>query len=365
MKQNLLDILACPDCLSPLELSKFKETREHPAEILEGALLCENCASTYPVIDAIPRFVPNIMEATPDFSKRHPQLYELSNKKNSESRKFRELHADTQERFGFEWMNYPGALPEDKEIFLSETQIAEEEWQGKRVLDAGCGMGRYSRIAHELGATVISLDLSPALIRLQDLSLSSSRLHLIQGNLMVPPLREKSFDIVFSLGVLHHTPSAKGTFQKLSRLVKPGGHLSCWLYGAAGKFQNFKTNPLRKERQGLKKIIFLVWLIVMIREALSDTLRLLTVRIPHRLLYLLCYPLVFLGKVPLLKYLTFSVHPNWRVRLQENFDWLSPPYQSHHTKEELMSWFEENGFEVLKILPHGFVPKPGVLGRKR
>jgi hypothetical protein len=72
-----------------------------------------------------------------------------------------------------------------------------------------------------------------------------------------------------------------------------------------------------------------------------------------------------LGAVPLIKYLTFSVHPLFEVRVQENFDWLSPPYQSHHTKEELARWFESCGFTVDKILPHGFVPKPGIVGRKK
>ena len=72
-----------------------------------------------------------------------------------------------------------------------------------------------------------------------------------------------------------------------------------------------------------------------------------------------------LGRVPLVKYFTFSVHPDFRVRLIENFDWLSPPYQYHHTKEELCGWFERAGFTVMKVLPHGLIPKPGVLGLKK
>ncbi len=80
--------------------------------------------------------------------------------------------------------------------------------------------------------------------------------------------------------------------------------------------------------------------------------------------YALCYPLTWAGAVPGLKWLTYSVHPDFRVRLIENFDWLSPPFQSHHTKEELALWYGEEGFIPLKVLPHGLVPKPGILGRK-
>ena len=74
--------------------------------------------------------------------------------------------------------------------------------------------------------------------------------------------------------------------------------------------------------------------------------------------------MTILGAVPGLKYLTFSVDPDFSVRLIENFDWVSPPFQWHHTKEELARWFSEEGFAVLKVLPHGLVPKPGALGCK-
>lgn len=332
MKSALLEFLACPFCRSDLELTVALEQQFQCKEIMEGHLQCKSCKKIFPIVEGIPRFVQKV-SIDP-----------------------------TQERFSYEWMRYPGSLPEDREIFLYETQIPAEEWNGKKILDAGCGMGRYSRVAHELGSAVIAMDLGTALIRLWDLAKTSDRLHIVQGDLMSPPFKENVFDIVYSIGVIHHTPSAYNTFKQLVKLVCPQGKLSVWVYGAPGSFGNFKTNPLKQDRQGLKKYIFLVWLIVWIREKISNTLRLITVYLAHWLVYWICYPLAWIGNIPLIKYLTFSVHPVWRVRLQENFDWLSPPYQSHHTKEELKQWFEESGFEVLKILPHGFVPKPGILG---
>lgn len=372
MKRDLLEFLVCYECFSPLEPIVFEEKLFKSKEIIDGLLQCKRCGLTIPIIEGIPRFVPNILSSYTDFLKRYPQVSKLSKTftnrrgpEDAQSSDFLKMHGTTQKRFGFEWMHYPGPLPEDKKIFLSETQIASEEWQGKRVLDAGCGMGRYSRIAHELGATVVALDLSGALIRLWDLAKESERLHLVQGNLLSLPFKEKAFDIVYSIGVIHHTPSAQTAFKRCSQLVRPGGRLTVWVYGTAGNFENFKSNPLRTDRDHLKKYLFIVWLIVRMRETVSNVLRLITVRLPHQFLYGLCALLAMIGNFPLLKYLTFSVHPFWRVRLQENFDWLSPPYQSHHTKEEMVQWFEENGFEVLKVLPHGFVPKPGILGRKK
>ena len=74
--------------------------------------------------------------------------------------------------------------------------------------------------------------------------------------------------------------------------------------------------------------------------------------------------LALLGKLPVIKYGTFSAHADWRVRLLENFDWLAPPFQYHHTKEEMLGWCEKEGIGVERMLEHGFIPKVGVRGRK-
>ncbi len=360
MRRKLLDILICPSCQGGLNLTALQEVEQR---IEEGVLQCARCGERYPVVDGIPRFVPNALSLHPGFVKKYPDALGMK-ASNGREDLFKEVHGSTQERFSYEWMRYPGSLPEDKPVFLDETQIPPDEWRGKRIMDAGCGMGRYSRVAHELGADVVAIDLGTALIRLKDLADQSDRMHIVQGNLMSPPIKKESFDIVYSLGVIHHTPSAHATFKKLAELVKPGGQISVWVYGTNGPYANFKTNPLKSSRAFLGALRWPVWLIGHIREFLSDTLRLVTVHLPHSLVYGISYPLAALGKVPGLKYLTFSVHPLWRVRVQENFDWLSPPYQSHHTKEELSGWNEACGFKVLRILPHGFVPKPGVLGKK-
>jgi hypothetical protein len=147
--------------------------------------------------------------------------------------------------------------------------------------------------------------------------------------------------------------------------VKPEGLLTLWVYGRPGSWKSFSTNPLRTGREWLRKALPLVWLVVWARMLLSDAVRLFTTHMPVPLLYALCHPLALLGALPLLKFLTFSVHPDYRVRLQENFDWLAPPYQSKHTKEELRAWFSAAGFIPLSQLAHGVVPKVGFLGKKK
>jgi SAM-dependent methyltransferase len=333
VQARLIQWLCCPRCRGGLTLETLQEqSTAWGTDILRGSMHCA-CGATFPIEDGIPWFTGSDQK-------------------------------QTRQRFAFEWLRYPGNDPGDRDIFLTETQLAPGVWHGKRVLDAGCGMGRYSAVAHGLGAEVVAFDLSEALLRLLPTARQSPTLHLVQGDILHPPFRTETFDIVYSLGVVHHTPEAETAVTRLHELVKPGGRLSVWVYGTAGRWRQFKTNPLRSGREWLVHVLPLVWGVVWVRERLSNAVRRLTVRMPHRLLYRLCYPLAWLGGIPVVRHLTFSLHSRWRVRLQENFDWLAPPYQSHHAKEQVRGWFERLGYKDLAQLPHGTVPKVGICGKK-
>lgn len=338
MKLSLLPVLACPACRGPLKFAALDSFPRHDQEVESGTLACTRCAAEYPVTDGIPRLRP------PDALHRDA--------------------AKTRAAFGWEWLRYPGSLPEDEAIFLEEVQLPKDQLAGKLILDAGCGMGRYSKVATRLGGEVVAVDMSESLIRVAEAARTDPKLHPVEGDLLHPPFKEGAFDLVYSHGVLHHTMDTKAAFDAVSALVKRGGHLSVWLYGKAGRFAEFATNPLKPGREWVSRHRRLAWWVVLVRHIISDFVRIFTTRLPVPIVYALCYPITLLGAVPGVKYLTFSVHPDFQVRLIENFDWISPPYQWHHTKEELARWYHERGFTVLKVLPHGLVPKPGVLGRK-
>ncbi len=325
MRERLLELLASPCCRGELAMAS-------------GELVCSLCGLRFPVEDGVPRlFVP------PELG---PEMVR------------------TRESFAWEWDRYPGPMSEDEGIFLEETQIPKTEFAGKTVLDAGCGMGRYSRVALSLGAEVVAFDLSDAALRLAREMGDHPKLHVVQGNLLHPPFKKGVFDIAYSQGVLHHTPDTELALRHVARLVRSRGLISVWVYGKAGKFKDFATNPVRPDRKWIERNRRLAWMIVASRHCVSDLMRVLTVRMPMAVTYALCYPIAAFGALPGVKYLTFSVHPDFRVRLIENFDWLSPPYQFHHTKEELSAWCQDEGFTVLKVLPHGLIPKPGVLARR-
>lgn len=338
MRTTLLPLLACPDCAGELRFAALEAHPRPDAWLESGTLACAACRREFPIENGIPRLYP----------------------KGSLASGVRR----TQTSFAWEWLRYPGSLPEDKPIFLEETQLPAEAFQDRLTLDAGCGMGRYSRVARSLGATVVSFDLSDSITRLIPLAAEDPGLHLVQGDLLHPPFRTGLFDVIYSQGVLHHTWSTEDAFLRVAPLAKKGALVSVWVYGRPGSWRSFSTNPLKSTRSWLKSVLPLVWLVVWARMLFSDAVRVVTTRLPVSLLYLLCYPVTLLGAIPLVKYLTFSVHPDFRVRLIENFDWLAPPYQFKHTKEELREWYRHAGFDILRQLPHGVVPKVGVLGRK-
>lgn len=338
MKLTLLPLLACPVCGGDLRFVSLERDPRH-ADPEEGTLACARCGLQYPIRGGIPRLRP-------------PDDVPADAKK-------------TRESFGWEWLRYPGSRPVDKPTFLEETMIPPEAFAGKLVLDAGCGMGRYSAVALGLGAEVVAVDMSDSLIRVAAAAREHPKLHAVEADLLRPPFKKGIFDVAYSQGVLHHTSDTRAAFRAVSALVKPGGLLSVWLYGKAGRFRDFATNPIRPGREWIVAHRRLAWWIVLLRHVFSDLVRLFTTRLPVPATYALCYPLTVLGAVPGLKYLTFSVDPDFQARLIENFDWVSPPYQWHHTKEELTAWYEEAGFTVLSLLPHGLVPKPGALGKKK
>ncbi len=57
MKKELMDILACPVCKSPLTLKVAQEDAK-TQEVVEGSLTCQKCQEVYPIEDYIPNLLP-------------------------------------------------------------------------------------------------------------------------------------------------------------------------------------------------------------------------------------------------------------------------------------------------------------------
>jgi 2-polyprenyl-3-methyl-5-hydroxy-6-metoxy-1,4-benzoquinol methylase len=103
---------------------------------------------------------------------------------------------------------------------------AWDELPGSRVLEAGCGAGRFTEVLLAQGADVTSVDLSAAVDANEANFPSGDRHRVAQADVRSLPFRPRSFDVVFCLGVVQHTPDPEETIAALYEQVRPGGWLA-------------------------------------------------------------------------------------------------------------------------------------------
>lgn len=291
LQETFLRQLRCPKCGEALAGG-------------EGAVACSACSRNFPVVGGIPRFVSSEHLAS----------------------------------FGLQWNKYEVAHPdEDRATFQAKTGFILADLADRRVLDAGCGGGRYAKILGEAGAVVVGADHSSAVEKARSLCSHLPQVEFIQADLKHLPLEPASFDFVFSIGVMHHDVCTRDVFDAVARLVKPGGRMAVWLYRRNQWWQ----------------------------EKINDCLRRRTIHWPAAKLEPWCRVGAFLGGLPVVnkvlnKVVNFSSHPNWENRVCDTYDWFAPQYQYHHTTDELLGWFREAGFDDLRVLPP---EKPGGIYR--
>ena len=280
--RGLMQILRCVDCAASFNRD-------------QDSIQCSGCGRTVPIVDGIPRFTSDQHLAS----------------------------------FGRQWNKYEIAHDdEDRATFQAKTGVTLKDLQGLKVLDAGCGGGRYSKVCGEAGATVIGADHSGAVSKARQLCSHLSLVSFLQADLKRLPLEPASFDFVFSIGVMHHDADTRSVFDAVAKLVKPGGRYSVWLYRRNQWWQ----------------------------ESLNQSLRSRTTRMPPEKLERWCEWGGWLGGIPVVnkvlnKIVNFSAHPNRENRVCDTFDWFAPQYQYHHTEAELLSWFESAGFGQVHALP--------------
>lgn len=109
------------------------------------------------------------------------------------------------------------------------------EASGKAVLEIGVGAGTDFAQWVRAGAIATGVDLTQAAIehtksRLEVEGLAAHNYHLRQANAEHLPFQDDSFDIVYSWGVLHHSPDTQKTLEEAFRVLKPGGQMRIMIY---------------------------------------------------------------------------------------------------------------------------------------
>jgi ubiquinone/menaquinone biosynthesis C-methylase UbiE len=106
------------------------------------------------------------------------------------------------------------------------------DWQNKKVLEIGCGIGIDTLEFSRAGAKITAIDISP-----KSVELTKKRLdyYSLTGDVKIGDAEnldfpDNTFDFVFSWGVLHHTPDTQKAISEVFRVLKPGGKFCIMLY---------------------------------------------------------------------------------------------------------------------------------------
>lgn len=108
------------------------------------------------------------------------------------------------------------------------------KWKDKEVLELGCGIGTDSINFARAGAKLTVLELSEKSLEITKKRFETYGLQadfvLGSGEELSTYFPEKRFDLIYSFGVIHHTPNPPAVIREIEKVIKPGGELRMMLY---------------------------------------------------------------------------------------------------------------------------------------
>jgi SAM-dependent methyltransferase len=256
------------------------------------------------------------------------------------------VSAQTQALFGDEWTRFPTIEEAHETIFRWYFEGPEPiAWPQLTALDAGCGMGRWLHFARRAGARVVGLDLSPAV----DVAArrEGEDAALVQGDLRHPPLAAGEFDLVYSLGVVHHLEDPARAVRTLADLVRPGGELRLYVYRSLadeGWIRRMLLGGVTLLRRGTVrlppgKLHAFSWTVAAVANALF--------LVPHRLGRRIPGLGRWTERLPLTQYADVP----FRMLVAEQFDRFGAPLEGRFRREEVEGWLRGAALEVVAVLP--------------
>ena len=171
-------------------------------------------------------------------------------KKNNNNNKTTDVKLGTPERFGYAW-NIASEIKDINEIqFLNWVKVIKDKnyWKEKKILDAGCGIGRNTFWPISYGAKyALACDIDDRTLNAARKNLKKFKNVKIEKHSIYDIPYKNKFDISFSIGVVHHLEFPEKAINQLVESTKTGGQVLVWLYG----YENMETyinilNPIRK-----------------------------------------------------------------------------------------------------------------------
>lgn len=357
MRKNL-HIFVDSHSQKSLDLRIDKERNGHviSGEFYQGEI-------RYPIIGGIPRFIDKSF---------YTQSTQTSEGLTSES-------------FGYKWREKRskrlGARSDDVR-FLREQFLAVLGCQSlgelktllknaNYTLNAGCGVA-WSEYLFNYGQKTMRhcIDLSLAV---ETAYLQTQKLENVivsQASLFNLPYRDETFDIVYSIGVLHHTSDPPKAFFSLVKKVKPGGLIGIYIYNKKPFLRELADHKVRKitVNMSYQECMKFSRQMTNLGKALSH------IKTPLRIKEGIPLLGIKKGTYTLQQFVYNYFIKCWYNEMLDrkyadlvNQDWYHPYFASHHTREEIIDWFKQARMKNIKFLqPKGWENSGYfVSGRKR
>lgn len=319
MRHQAVQTFVLPGTGNELELKQVDE--KIGDEIKEGVLVEPSSSRVVPIRNFIPRFVDD-------------SSYRMKFGWQWES--FRQLQID----------RINGTTISSKR-FYAGTGWSPEELRGQRILEVGCGAGRFTQVMLDAGAEVWSLDYSNVVDACWTNHGPHPNLTVVQGDVYAMPFKKGFFDKVFCFGVLQYTPDVKRAFMSLIDFIKPGGKIAVDVY--------------RKEKWPSRWTSKYLWRPLTKRMPEELVFRIVKGYMPwwlpidnklENLPFIWRFTNLIRGIVPCWNYTGALPLPEKQIlewAILDTFNSLSPKYDQPQTMGDLRSWFDESKLSDIEV----------------
>jgi len=356
MRQNHLSYLADPISNNPFSITIFEEKDSH---VTAGIIATEN--SWYPIINGIPRILIN--ELKTNLLQTHQDFFKTWGKKLSETiasewqsaidaipdlDAFWKHQKKTAESFAYEWKYIYKENDYEKNNFFHFLSpfLKEENLKGQKTLDIGCGSGRFTKWAGLSGTEVsFGTDLGETVEVAYEMTKGLQNVCIIQADIYQMPFSD-TFDIAYSIGVLHHLPKPQEGFSRLPKVLKTNGKMLIWVYNRRNNARAlYFYEPLRDllkklPKPVLFKLSYIPGFIVHLINLFGTFLEMIGLK-------------SLATKLPFAYYANFS----FNMKLNDAFDVLATPKSNYYYVEEIKQWFTDASLNDIQAYEH---PEAGI-----
>jgi ubiquinone/menaquinone biosynthesis C-methylase UbiE len=145
------------------------------------------------------------------------------------------IDVETVKGFGQEWSTFTQeglSASEREEVFRKFFSLVDWSKKPEKALDMGCGSGRWDILVAPLVRELVAADASREALQVARRNVQAPNVSFVESTPDTLPFPDAYFDLIFSVGVLHHVPDTEGAIHSLAKKLCHGGILLLYLYYA-------------------------------------------------------------------------------------------------------------------------------------